>query len=109
MSDPSALTYLPVPAPFPAAGTDLMNTPFQTLRDVLRYAVSRFNSPKLSFGHGSIQVYDEAAYLLLYTLKLPLDRLEPFPGRAPDAGRNLGAAHCRTIERIPAAYLAHQA
>ena len=34
-----------------------------TLRDLLRYAISQFNSTKLSFGHGSDNAWDEAAYL----------------------------------------------
>ena len=50
----------------------------ETLRDWLRYAVSRFGEAKLAFGHGSTNAYDEAAYLLLHALHLPLDRLEPF-------------------------------
>ncbi|HKP65621.1 MAG TPA: 50S ribosomal protein L3 N(5)-glutamine methyltransferase, partial [Casimicrobiaceae bacterium] len=56
-----------------------MNPPaeLETLRDFLRYAVSRFNQAGLSFGHGSANAYDEAAYLLLHTLHLPLDRLDP--------------------------------
>ena len=55
-----------------------MSLPFQTLRDLLRHAVTRFNTEKLFFGHGSDNAFDEAAYLLLHTLKLPLDQLEPF-------------------------------
>src|SRR3546814_11745166 len=50
-----------------------------TLRDLMRYAVSQFNVSSLSFGHGSDNAWDEAAYLLLHTLHLPLDTLEPFP------------------------------
>ncbi len=50
----------------------------ETLRDWLRYAVSRFGEAKLAFGHGTTNAYDEAAYLLLHALHLPLDRLEPF-------------------------------
>jgi len=46
----------------------------ETLRDWLRYAVSRFNLTGLSFGHGTANAYDEAAYLLLHTLHLSLDR-----------------------------------
>ena len=52
--------------------------PFSTPRDLLRYATTRFNAAKLFFGHGSAEAFDEAAYLLLHTLKLPLDKLEPF-------------------------------
>jgi ribosomal protein L3 glutamine methyltransferase len=48
------------------------------MRDLLRYAVTRFNAAKLFFGHGSANALDEAAYLLLHTLKLPLDKLDPF-------------------------------
>ncbi len=49
-----------------------------TLRDWLRYAITRFNRAGLFFGHGSDNAWDEAVYLLLHTLALPLDRLEPF-------------------------------
>ena len=50
----------------------------ETLRDWLRYAVSRFGEAGLVFGHGTTNAYDEAVYLLLHALHLPLDRLEPF-------------------------------
>ncbi|MFH0934307.1 MAG: 50S ribosomal protein L3 N(5)-glutamine methyltransferase, partial [Pseudomonadota bacterium] len=50
----------------------------KTVRDCLRFAVSRFNEAELFFGHGSENAYDEAAYLILHTLHLPLDRLDPF-------------------------------
>ena len=49
-----------------------------TVRDYLRYAVSHFNAAGLSFGHGSDNAWDEAVYLTLHALHLPLDRLEPF-------------------------------
>jgi hypothetical protein len=50
----------------------------ETLRDWLRFAVTRFAHAGLAFGHGFTNAYDEAAYLLLHALHLPLDRLEPF-------------------------------
>jgi ribosomal protein L3 glutamine methyltransferase len=53
-----------------------------TLRDLLRFAVSRFNEAGLCFGHGADNAWDEAVYLLLHSLHLPLDRLEPFSTRA---------------------------
>jgi len=91
-----------------------MNTPaeLETLRDFLRYAVSRFNQAGLAFGHGSANAYDEAAYLLLHTLHLPLDRLEPFLDAKLTAAERaeFGALLARRIdERVPAAYLTHEA
>jgi ribosomal protein L3 glutamine methyltransferase len=83
-----------------------------TVRDHLRFAVSRFNQAKLFFGHGSSDAYDEAAYLILHTLHLPLDRLEPFlDARLTDGERTevLGIIQQRVEKRIPAAYLTHQA
>jgi ribosomal protein L3 glutamine methyltransferase len=83
-----------------------------TLRDFLRFAVSRFNQAQLFFGHGSNDAYDEAAYLILHTLHLPLDRLEPFlDARLTDSERAdvLNIIQQRVEKRIPAAYLTHQA
>ena len=83
-----------------------------TLRDWLRYTVSRMGEAKLAFGHGSTEAYDEAAYLLLHALHLPLDRLEPFLDAkvTQDEREKLGDIFTRRIEeRIPAAYLTHEA
>ena len=49
-----------------------------TIRDWLRYAVSRFNAAGLVYGHGTANALDEAAYLILHTLHLPVDQLEPW-------------------------------
>jgi len=83
-----------------------------TLRDWLRYAVSRMGETKLAFGHGSTAAYDEAAYLLLHALHLPLDRLDPFLDAklTQDEREKLRELFTRRIEeRIPAAYLTHEA
>jgi ribosomal protein L3 glutamine methyltransferase len=83
-----------------------------TVRDYLRFAVSRFNHAKLFFGHGSNDAYDEAAYLILHTLHLPLDRLDPFlDAQLTEAERSsvLSIIQQRVEKRIPAAYLTHQA
>ena len=69
-------------------------------------------TPGSAFGHGSANAYDEAAYLLLHTLHLPLDRLEPFlDARLTHAERSeIAALLARRIdERVPAAYLTHEA
>lgn len=83
-----------------------------TLRDFLRLAVSRFNAAGLFFGHGSDNAWDEAVYLCLHTLHLPLDRLEPFlDARLLDDEkyRLLKVFHRRIDERVPAAYITHEA
>ena len=89
-----------------------MTTPFSTIRDVLRYAVSRFHEAQLAFGHGCANAYDEAAYLVLHTLHLPLDTLDPFlDARLLDTEIDavLKVIERRTTERIPAAYITQEA
>jgi ribosomal protein L3 glutamine methyltransferase len=49
-----------------------------TVRDWLRYSVSRFNAAELVYGHGTATALDEAAFLILHTLHLPVDQLEPW-------------------------------
>lgn len=84
----------------------------RTIRDLLRFSVSQFNKSSLFFGHGSATAYDEAAYLILKTLHLPLDQLEPFmDARLTDSERQqvLDIIERRITEKIPAAYLTHEA
>jgi len=91
---------------------NLAHTQLHTLRDVLRFAVSRFNEAKLTFGHGSVEAFDEAAYLILHTLHLPPDKLEPFlDARLTDdeLAQVLTVIARRVTERVPASYLTHEA
>jgi len=90
----------------------MTNTIFSTPRDLLRYAITRFNGAKLFFGHGSAEAFDEAAYLVLHTLKLPLDRLDPFLDAKllPDeVVKVLEVIERRVGERVPAAYITREA
>ena len=90
----------------------MTTTPFSTPRDLLRYAVTRFNAAKLFFGHGSAEAFDEAAYLVLHTLKLPLDRLDPFLDAKllpEEVLQVLSVIERRTSERVPAAYITNEA
>ena len=83
-----------------------------TLRDWLRFAVSRFQEAGLFFGHGSSEAFDEAAYLCLHCLHLPPDRLDPFlDARLLPAEREklAGIIERRIRERIPAPYLTQEA
>ena len=84
----------------------------KTVRDCLRFAVSRFNEGNLFFGHGSASSYDEAAYLILHALHLPLDTLEPFLDATltqTELYEVLNVLEKRVEQRIPAAYLTHEA
>jgi ribosomal protein L3 glutamine methyltransferase len=89
-----------------------MALPFHTLRDVLRHAITRFNTEQLYFGHGSDNAFDEAAYLLLHTLKLPLDQLDPFLDArltTDEIQTLLGLIERRANDRVPVAYLTNEA
>jgi len=91
---------------------DQAKTQFSTVRDLLRFAVSRFNEANLFFGHGTQNAYDEAAYLILHSLHLPLDTLEPFLDARLTRDELENVLHIlerRVIERIPSAYLTHEA
>ncbi|MFN0317927.1 MAG: 50S ribosomal protein L3 N(5)-glutamine methyltransferase [Burkholderiales bacterium] len=83
-----------------------------TVRDLLRFAVSRFREAELAFGHGTSDAYDEAAYLILHTLHLPIDRLEPFLDARllnREVSQVLSIIERRVVERKPAAYLTGEA
>lgn len=79
-----------------------------TLRDVLRYAVSAFSAAGLHYGHGSATPLDEAAFLILETLHLPVDDFSAFADARLTAREKalLGERVALRIEkRLPAAYL----
>ena len=83
-----------------------------TLRDLMRFAVSRFNEACLFFGHGTDNAWDEAAYLLLHSLHLPVDQLDPYMDARLTAGERAAALDLirrRIAERLPAAYLTREA
>ena len=92
--------------------TAAAKTELHTVRDFIRYAVSRFTAAELFFGHGSDNAWDEAVYLTLHTLHLPLDRLEPFLDArllAHEREALLDIYQRRCQDRLPAAYLTHEA
>jgi ribosomal protein L3 glutamine methyltransferase len=84
----------------------------KTVRGWLRFAVTRFNEAGLSFGHGTTNARDEAAYLILHTLKLPLDRLDPFLDKTLSVEEIEAVSRMlrrRVEQRVPAAYLTNEA
>lgn len=83
-----------------------------TVRDWLRYAVSAFTEAHLTFGHGTASAYDEAVYLILHTLHLPLDTLEPFLDARltlQEKAVLMALLKQRVDQKIPASYLTHEA
>ena len=83
-----------------------------TLRDWLRWAVSRFTEANLFFGHGCDNAYDEAVWLILHALHLPPDRLDFFLDASltrTERQSVFNLLNLRISKRIPIAYLTHQA
>ena len=83
-----------------------------TLTEMVQAQSARLDQAGVSFGHGTHNAFDEAAWLALAALGLPLDALDA------EAGRVLDARECAAIEaliarrietRQPAAYLTHEA
>lgn len=83
-----------------------------SVRDWLRFLMSRMGAAEVAFGQGFIDAWDEAVYLVLHTLHLPLDRLEPFLDAALTADeceRLMRVVERRCEEREPAAYITGEA
>lgn len=86
-----------------------------SVRDWLRWGVSRFNEAKLFFGHGCDNAHDEAAWLVLHALHLPPDRpeqLESYLDARLTRHERLAVLELlqqRIARRLPAAYLTHEA
>lgn len=83
-----------------------------TVRDLLRFAVSRFESAGLFYGHGTDNAYDDAAYLILHTLKLPPTHLQPFLDARllpEEIDAVLDVLRRRVDLRKPSAYLTNEA
>lgn len=83
-----------------------------TVRDWLRYAVSRFEMAGLVYGHGTGNAIDEAAFLILATLHLPIEDAGPWLDcrlTHGERGRICALIDERVATRKPAPYLVHQA
>ncbi len=77
-------------------------------RDVER----RLRRARVAFGHGTANAWDEAVYLVLHALGLPLDDLTSVAKRPVSATQQAAIIRllaARTGERLPAAYLTREA
>jgi ribosomal protein L3 glutamine methyltransferase len=83
-----------------------------TLLELIEAQAARLREAGVSFGHGTTNAFDEAAWLSLWALDLPLDALEAHEAEAVDeAGRAKVEALVaeRIATRKPAAYLTREA
>jgi len=84
----------------------------RTIRDVLRWAVTRMNEGGVHFGHGQIDAVDEALFLVLRSLQLPLERadlfLDAFLTHA-EINSLIQSVDQRVRKRMPAAYILREA
>lgn len=84
----------------------------RTLRDHIRWAVSRFHDEQLFFGHGTDNAWDEARQLVLGALHLPWEIADAYLDcrLEEDEQEHLLALLKRRIEeRVPTAYLLGEA
>lgn len=83
-----------------------------TVRDFLRHAVSQFRRANLVFGHGAGDALDEAAFLILEALALPVDDINPWLEArltGEERARLAGLIRARVETRRPAPYLVGKA
>ncbi len=82
-----------------------------SIRDYIRWGASEFKRRKLSFGHGFIDALDEARYLSLHALALPLDWPESYFDcvlTMPERELVLELLQLRASSRQPAAYIVRE-
>ncbi|MFB6434589.1 MAG: 50S ribosomal protein L3 N(5)-glutamine methyltransferase [Candidatus Malihini olakiniferum] len=83
-----------------------------TLQDMLRWAVSRFNSAEIYYGHGTDNPWDEALQLVLPTVHLPMDfPVDMYGSRLTlsERQRIVERVIRRVNERLPVAYITNKA
>lgn len=83
-----------------------------TIRDFLRWSLSEFRAAKIVHGHGTTSAIDEAAFLILEALHLPVDDINPWlDAKLLDTEKQKLAAliRARIDTRMPAAYLVKRA
>lgn len=83
-----------------------------TVIELIEAGARQLADAGVSFGHGTSNAFDEAAWLVLWRLSLPLDELDSVADRpvAPADAARVAALFAQRIEtRKPAAYLTKEA
>jgi ribosomal protein L3 glutamine methyltransferase len=79
-----------------------------TLGDFFRLAERRFRAARLAYGHGTSNARDEAAFLVLEALRLPIHNIAPWLDLKPtpaECSRLITLIDARVTLRMPAPYL----
>lgn len=82
------------------------------LIDCINAQAARLKQAGVSFGHGTNNAFDEAAWLVLWSLGMPLDELEPHAKReltADELAKIEAVIGERISSRRPAAYITKEA
>lgn len=94
-----------------ATGADAINS-VRSVRDLVRHAVSRLDQGGVGFGHGTANAFDEAVWLVSWTLHLPVEHYADLAEAAvawPEARAVLELIELRCSSRKPLAYLIGEA
>jgi ribosomal protein L3 glutamine methyltransferase len=79
-----------------------------TVRDYIRYALSRFTEAKLFYGHGTFSPLEDAVFIVMESLNLPFGDLDPWWDAkltAAERAKVAGLIDARVKTRKPSAYL----
>jgi ribosomal protein L3 glutamine methyltransferase len=83
-----------------------------TLIQLIEAMAERLNAAGVSFGHGTTNAFDEAAWLALWKLGLPIDTLDELTGMPMNAEKQaavIAVIDERIRTRRPAAYITREA
>ncbi|MSP87010.1 MAG: 50S ribosomal protein L3 N(5)-glutamine methyltransferase [Methylotenera sp.] len=92
--------------------TNQTTTELHTIRDWIRYAVSQFEASDIFYGHGTDNAYDEAVWLIMSALHLPMDTLNNFLEASLMTSERAKLARLieqRISQHTPTAYLVKEA
>lgn len=81
------------------------------LSQLIEESAAKLDAAKVAFGHGTLNAHDEATWLILWQLQMPLD-MEVSPETSLDAEQALACQNLiqeRIATRKPAAYLTREA
>lgn len=94
------------------AGPDEAAATLHTVRDLVRHAASRFGAAGIGYGHGTDNAYDEAVWLVCWTLHLPIEHYPDLADgtvAASESAAVLRLIAARCDRRQPLAYLTGEA